>query len=255
MPQNRHMVMNRDASPAIHAVIPAAGHGSRAGSAQPKQFRHVAGQTLLAHTLQALAGVHRLAHICVVLAPGERFEDLPDGRFVTADCGGPTRAVSVLNGLDHVLRTGATPADWVLVHDAARCLVRPEWVQALIDAVLAANHGLRRDDPPQPAVGGLLALPAADTLKRADERGRVRATVPRSDMWLAQTPQMFPLGLLRAALAQALDAQPDAVTDEASAMEMAGHQPLLVPGHPFNIKVTWPEDFALAEALLKDRTA
>ncbi|MFG5409762.1 2-C-methyl-D-erythritol 4-phosphate cytidylyltransferase [Piscinibacter sakaiensis] len=152
-----------------------------------------------------------------------------------------TRAWSrVAAGLDGLLERGAAAADWVLVHDAARCLLRPEWVEALIDACLG--------DP----VGGLLALPLADTLKQA--RGdRVLATVERSDKWQAQTPQMFRLGLLREALAASRRAGAPAVTDEASAVEALGHAPKLVPASAENFKLTYPGDFALAERLLATR--
>ena len=139
-------------------------------------------------------------------------------------------------------RAARSPTDWVLVHDAARCLVRPEAVRRLIDEC--------RDD----AVGGLLAMPVADTLKQADAGDRVGATVPRERMWAAQTPQMFRIGALRDAL-RAGFARPDlAITDEASAIEAAGLAPRLVRGDFDNIKVTWPEDFALAERLLRGRS-
>ena len=154
-------------------------------------------------------------------------------------CGGETRRDSVYNGLVAAMAAVAAD-DWVLVHDAARCLVTPAQIDALIDAC--------RDD----AVGGLLALPLADTLKRAED-GRVAATLDRGDKWLAQTPQMFRIGPLAAALRLALQADAAAITDEASAMEAAGLQPLLVRGSAQNFKVTYPEDFALAEAILRSR--
>jgi 2-C-methyl-D-erythritol 4-phosphate cytidylyltransferase len=135
------------------------------------------------------------------------------------------------------LRHGALEDDWVLVHDAARCLLQPAWVDRLIEACLG-------DD-----VGGLLALPLADTLK-AEQAGRVQSTVSRNGKWAAQTPQMFRLGLLRQALAAASRQQEFVVTDESSAVEVLGLQPLLVPGSVENFKVTFPEDFALAERLL-----
>ncbi|WP_043812661.1 IspD/TarI family cytidylyltransferase, partial [Rubrivivax gelatinosus] len=153
-----------------------------------------------------------------------------------ARCGGATRAESVANGLPVLRELGARDDDWVLVHDAARCLLRPEWVDRLIDACLA--------DP----VGGLLALPLADTLK-AEEAGRVADTVPRAGKWAAQTPQMFRIGLLARALAEA----GDQVTDESSAVEALGLAPRLVPGDLENLKVTWPADFALAARLLQTR--
>jgi 2-C-methyl-D-erythritol 4-phosphate cytidylyltransferase len=142
----------------------------------------------------------------------------------------------VAGGLDALVADGGRDDDWVLVHDAARCLVLPSDIERLI-AVCEL-------DP----VGGLLALPVADTLKREVE-GRVAATLERRGVWQAQTPQMFRLGLLRAALAAA----PATVTDEASAVEAMGHAPLLVPGSLENFKLTWPADFALAERLLRTR--
>ena len=195
---------------------------------------------MVLHTLAAFAGVARLTECLVVVAPGDGFLSFDDARTVVAPCGGPSRADSVCNGLAHLLAHGAQAHDWVLVHDAARCLVTPAQIDALIDAC--------RDD----AVGGLLALPLADTLKRAED-GRVAATLDRGDKWLAQTPQMFRIGPLAAALRQALQADAAAITDEASAMEAAGHRPLLVRGSAQNFKVTYPEDFALAEAILRSR--
>jgi len=226
------------AAPRCFALVPCAGTGSRAGSFNPKQYEPVAGQPLVAHTLAALAQVERIEATLVVLAADdEQFEeDLPGlagERLWLAKAGGPTRAETVANGLNELRARGAQPQDWVLVHDAARCLVRPEWVERLIDACW--------DDE----VGGLLALPIADTLK-GEADGRVNATIPRDAKWAAQTPQMFRLGLLAPALAFA----GEQVTDEASAVEALGHAPRLVLGHFENFKVTWPGDFALAERLL-----
>jgi 2-C-methyl-D-erythritol 4-phosphate cytidylyltransferase len=220
----------------LYAVVPCAGTGSRSGAAGPKQYEPVAGRPVVAHTLAALAAVRRLDGVLVVLSPDDdRFEAVvpahpPDWVVRT---GGASRADSVAAGLQALLARGAAPQDWVLVHDAARCLVQPAWVDALIDACL--------DDP----VGGLLALPLADTLKQA-ESGRVVATVDRQGKWAAQTPQMFRLGPLADALART----GSAVTDEASAIEAQGHAPRLVVGHFCNFKVTWPGDFTLAEQLL-----
>src|SRR5690606_22943394 len=158
-----------------------------------------------------------------------------------------SRAESVANGLQELMARGAQSHDWVLVHDAARCLIQADWLQRLIDAC-------ENDE-----VGGLLALPLADTLKAAEPDAiggwRAAQTVERAGKWAAQTPQMFRLGLLLPALPAAL-ADPEtaaAITDEASAIEMLGHQPRLVRGAYENIKVTWPEDFALAERLLSTR--
>ena len=224
------------------ALVPCAGVGERAGLGAPKQYASIEGRALVAHTLDALVRVPRLQATLVVLAPGDtQFESLAGGfdpeRVWAARCGGGTRAASVAQGLAELQRRGAADDDWVLVHDAARCLLRPAWVDRLIDACGGD------------AVGGLLALPLSDTLKQAGQ-GRVQRTLPRADKWAAQTPQMFRLGLLRKALQQA-GAE---VTDEASAVEALGAQPLLVPGELENFKITWPQDFALAARLLATRT-
>ena len=225
-------------SPArLHALIAAAGVGSRAGTSGPKQYELLEGRPLVLHTVAAFAQVRRLASIVVVVAPGDDRLAPGEGWEVVA-CGGPTRAASVARGLEHLARRGASDHDWVLVHDAARCLVRPEWIDALIDA---CEHD---------AVGGLLAQPLTDTLKQ-EEGGRVQGTLARRGKWLAQTPQMFRIGVLRRALAQA----GGDVTDEASAVEALGLQPMLVAGSAQNIKVTWPEDFVLAGAVLRSRQA
>ncbi|MBN8505359.1 MAG: 2-C-methyl-D-erythritol 4-phosphate cytidylyltransferase [Burkholderiales bacterium] len=225
----------------LFALVPAAGSGSRAGQCQPKQYVPIAGRPLLAHTLEALAAVPELTRVAVVLAPEDtRFEQaVPDFEGWVWRTGGATRAASVAAGLQGLRAQGALDADWVLVHDAARCLLRPQWVRALLSAC--------RDD----AVGGLLAQPIADTLKLQQEGAceQVERTVSRERMWAAQTPQMFRLGLLEDALAKA----GEGVTDEASAVERLGHAPRLVRAALENFKVTLPEDFALAEALLKAR--
>ena len=191
---------------------------------------------MVAHTLAALVRVARVTQTLVVLAPGDsQFEAAAPGfKGVVERVGGATRAATVSAGLAALKRRGAHDDDWVLVHDAARCLVQPAWVNRLIDACI--------DD----AVGGLLALPLADTLKSADARGRVSATIDRSSKWAAQTPQMFRLGLLQ----RALQSAGDSVTDESSAIEALGHSPRLVPGHADNFKLTWPEDFERARRLL-----
>ena len=219
------------------ALIPCAGSGSRAGTAIPKQYQPVAGQPMVRHTLAAFAGVARIGRCLVVVAPGDNFLDGLTAPFALASCGGATRAASVRNGLQVLLAQGGARHDWVLVHDAARCLVTPALIDALIDACA------------QDTVGGLLAHRVADTLK-TEAAGRVGATVDRAGKWLAQTPQMFRIG----ALLDALDKAGDAVTDEAGAMEALGHQPLLVPGGAQNFKVTYPDDFALAEAVLHHRS-
>jgi 2-C-methyl-D-erythritol 4-phosphate cytidylyltransferase len=226
------------AEPRYFALVPCAGVGSRAGTAGPKQYESVAGKAVVAHTLAALARIPQLAATLVVLSPDDdQFErHAPQFRGEqawVARCGGATRADTVANGLQALREHGVQAHDWVLVHDAARCLIRPEWVQRLVTECA--------DDE----VGGLLALPLADTLKD-EAQGRVAGTVDRRGKWAAQTPQMFRLGLLAGALAHA----GDGVTDEASAVEALGHQPKLVRGDYENFKLTWPADFALAERLL-----
>jgi len=229
----------RPAAP-CHALLPCAGTGSRAGAAVPKQYEPVAGRPMVLHTLAAFQAVQRIKRCVLVLAPEDFFLSCDDPRILLARCGGNTRAQSVFNGLQVLLDTGANASDWVLVHDAARCLIAPAQIEALIDA---CQHD---------AVGGLLALKLPDTLK-TELDGRVDATVDRCDKWLAQTPQMFRIGDLQAALAAQAHTGFAGVTDEASAMELAGQRPLLVPGSAQNFKVTYPQDFALAEAILRSR--
>ncbi|WHZ11410.1 MAG: 2-C-methyl-D-erythritol 4-phosphate cytidylyltransferase [Burkholderiaceae bacterium] len=226
----------------IFALIPCAGSGSRAvaaagGMPVPKQYRAIAGAPLVCHTLAAFAAVPRLAAVLVVVAPGDQFFEQRDASVLIADCGGVTRAASVFNGLKALRTQGAGADDWVLVHDAARCLVTPAQIDTLIDA---CEHD---------AVGGLLAQPLSDTLQCSDG-DRAVAPLDRSGKWLAQTPQMFRIG----PLAEALRRAGPQVTDEASAMEALGHRPLLVHSSAMNFKVTHAEDFALAEAVLRSRT-
>jgi 2-C-methyl-D-erythritol 4-phosphate cytidylyltransferase len=201
----------------------------------------VAGHPMVMHTLAAFAGVARLAGTLVAVAPGDRYlESHAHPSFFVVDCGGPTRAATVQGGLRALQERGAQADDWVLVHDAARCLVTAEQIDRLID--VCAQDG----------VGGLLAHQLADTLKTSiDGPGgvRVASTVDRSNKWLAQTPQMFRIGPLQEALAKV----GNNVTDEASAMEAMGLHPRLVPGGAQNFKVTYPDDFALAEAVLAQR--
>lgn len=229
-------------APSFHvfALIACAGSGSRAATAQPKQYELVAGQPLVMHTLAAFAAVPAVTRTLVVVAPGDTFF-APTGAaaFAVAHCGGASRVQSVQNGLLALLASGAGPTDWVLVHDAARCLITPAQITRLLAACC-------RD-----AVGGLLALPLADTLK-TEVGGRVASTLSRSCKWLAQTPQMFRIGTLQAALHAATQAGVE-VTDESSAVEFIGLQPQLILGSAQNFKVTYPDDFALAEAVLRGR--
>ena len=214
------------------AILPAGGTGSRFGTERPKQFTLLCGQPLLFHAIQALLQDVRVQAIYVALSP--EYQDFLDweawqGRVHPVSCAGKTRSATVGNALNH-LASELAPSDWVLVHDAARpCLSRLALTR-LLDAVW------------EDAVGGLLAVPVADTLKLAASTGRVAHTVDRRQLWAAQTPQMFRYGMLR----QALQGLPEA-TDEASAMEALGYHPLLVLGDPLNIKVTFPEDRLLAQ--------
>ena len=229
-------------TPRCFALLPCAGSGARAGGVVPKQYQSVAGVPMVRHTLAAFLAVARIARVLVVVAPGDDTLQAPDAAYSIAACGGATRAQSVFNGLAALRDQGAGADDWVLVHDAARCLVTPALIDALIDACLPD------------AVGGLLALPLADTLKSATGT-RAVATLERADKWLAQTPQMFRVGALHAALVAHAAQGFAGITDEASAVEAAGQRPLLVRGSAQNFKVTYPEDFALAEAVLRSRSA
>lgn len=224
-----------------HALIPCAGSGSRSGRAGPKQYELLAGRRLVDHTLDAFLALQQLASVTLVVSPEDDSSFCDDPRLQVLHVGGSTRAASVHNGIRALLASGVSEQEWVLVHDAARCLLTPQQIETLILACC--------DD----AVGGLLALPLPDTLKSARHGAgspRVTATLLRDDKWLAQTPQMFRLGELEHALARAEANAYAGITDEASAIEAQGGSPLLVRGSAQNFKVTYPEDFALAEALL-----
>jgi 2-C-methyl-D-erythritol 4-phosphate cytidylyltransferase len=221
----------------IWFVIAAAGAAMRFGGSIPKPYLRVGGLTLLEHALRALLAVPRVAGGVVVVARGDRrYARLPAAlrrRFVIA-AGGATRARSVLNGL--IAIAGAEDPDWVLVHDAARPCLPQRDVERLVSSC--------RGDP----VGGLLATPVTDTLKRMGRQRRSLGSVPRARLWRAQTPQMFRYGTLRSALARSLD-EGFEPTDEATAIERLGLRPRLVEGSPLNVKVTSPSDLTLAQAI------
>jgi 2-C-methyl-D-erythritol 4-phosphate cytidylyltransferase len=223
------------------AVVPAAGSGRRMGSTTAKQYLPLRGRPLLAHALAPLLDCRRIEAVVLVVAPDDtRWQSsIASGPRLLIATGGPERCHSVLNGLE-ALADRAAAEDWVLVHDAARPCLPAADVEALFEQL------------EQDAVGGLLALPLADTLKRVDDQHRVADTVPRDGLWRALTPQMFRYGLLSTALAAAIDSG-EHVTDEAAAMELAGHRPALVAGSGANLKVTTPADLALAEAVLRAR--
>jgi 2-C-methyl-D-erythritol 4-phosphate cytidylyltransferase len=224
----------------IFALIPAAGSGTRVASDAPKQYLPLAGRTMLWHAVRAVC-VPRVETVFVVLAPGDRAFAAQDwsafhGRLEPLYCGGETRRDSVYNGL--VAAMGAIEADdWMLVHDAARpCLPRKDL------------ENLMRETESD-AVGGILGLPIAETVKQAADN-RIQSTEDRSKLWLAQTPQMFRAGLL----AEALQRARGTPTDEAAAVEQMGLKPRLVTGSRENLKVTWPEDLAIAESILQLRS-
>ena len=224
------------------ALIAAAGAGMRFGGGLPKQYVPLAGAPLLRRSIDALNDSVVLEAVFVVLAPGDKLyaELVGEVRGVEAlYCGGPTRAESVKNGLAAIGRH-AEAEDWVLVHDAARPCIDATSLNRLL-------HELE-DEP----VGGLLAVPLADTLKRAETGTGLRAmsTEAREGLWCAQTPQMFRYAILQHAFRNADCAK---ITDEAQAVEALGVKPRLVHGSPSNIKVTYPEDVALAEAILAQR--
>ena len=221
------------------ALVPAAGTGSRMGGSIPKQYGLLAGEPMIRHALRALCGFDAIDRVYVVIAPEDAWWEAFDWsefapRLEVVRAGGETRALSVINGLKAI---AASPDDWVMVHDAARpCLDR--------EALSRLVSGIGEGD-----VGGLLALPVADTLKRDGGSGLVVETVPRAGLWQAQTPQMFRYGLLLEALSRA----PRDQTDEAGAVEALGLAPRLVEGSPANFKVTYPRDVAFAELILASR--
>ena len=221
--------------PSFVALIPAAGVGARMGGKIPKQYALVAGKPMLQHVVDTFSTAPDIDHTYVVVSEGDEYISdlsLPDCCTVLR-CGGDTRQASVTNGL-HAIADAVDPDDWVLVHDAAR----PGLTVELIDKLIA----FVKDDE----VGGLLALPVVDTIKRSNGHGRAEQTVARDMLWAAQTPQMFRHQKLLQALQNVKD-----ITDEASAMEALGLHPKLVEGSARNFKVTQPEDLLIAELHLK----
>jgi len=220
----------------FHALVPAAGFGARMGNELPKQYLDLAGHPMLYYALTTLCACPHISTVFVVLAPDDEFFKRYDwshcaDKLEPLYCGGATRAESVANGL---LASELEADDWVLVHDAARPCLTQAHLSKLINEL--------RDD----AVGGILAVPVADTLKRADAQQRIACTESREGLWQAQTPQMFRAGLLAQALLRC-----HSVTDEASAIEALGLQPKLVASDSTNFKVTYPQDIRLAELLLQ----
>ena len=223
----------------VWAVVPAAGVGRRFAGDRPKQYVELGDRPVIAHVVARLAAVPGVAGIVAAVAPGDPWwNEIAEGFRVPVAtvAGGAERRDSVLAALDY-LATVAGDLDLVMVHDA----VRPCVEVADVERVVAAARG-------EPG-GAILAAPVSDTLKRAGPGGSIAGTVDRARLWRAFTPQVFPLSRLRAALRSAVE-DGSAVTDEAQAMERAGARPLLVEGSPGNIKITRPEDLAIARALL-----
>jgi 2-C-methyl-D-erythritol 4-phosphate cytidylyltransferase len=220
-------------------LVPAAGSGSRFGTAGPKQYSALRGKPMLYHSVERLLAAPGVEVVFVVLAPADtEFRDHDwsafGERLAPLYCGGASRRDSVLNGLV-AAASAVEPNDWMLVHDAARpCLGRTELLRLIQEA--------GKDE-----VGGILAVPVSDTVKRADEKGRIVRTEPRDRLWQAQTPQMFRHDMLLRALRQI-----EHVTDEAAAVEALGYRPKLVEGSTRNLKVTFPADMEIAERLLED---
>ncbi len=228
----------------LFALIPAAGSGSRIAGEAPKQYLPIGGKPMLWHAIRAVC-VPQVESVFVVLAPGDRAFARHDwsafkGKLEPIYCGGETRRDSVYNGIV-AAASAVEPDDWLLVHDAARPCLSKKDLKSLIAEC--------KDDE----VGGILAIPVSETVKKAgkDEAGvqRIASTEDRAQLWLAQTPQLFRAGLL----AQALQQAKGPVTDEASAIEQMGLRPRLVAGSRENLKVTYPEDLAMAESILGRR--
>lgn len=221
----------------VYAFIPAAGVGSRMQADHPKQYLSLLGRTVAEHTLHTLTHHPKVKAVVVGVAKDDPYwPQLPQLTQVITVEGGHTRAETVLKGLEY-LRKSAAPEDWVLVHDMARPCLHP----TDIDALLACTH-------PE---GAILGIPVADTLKKLQGH-HIETTLERTQIWRAFTPQFFPIQLLYQALRAALAAGVE-VTDEASAVEWFGGKPRMIRGRSDNIKITWPEDLALAEYYLQQQ--
>jgi len=245
------MDSGNQSSKKCHALLPTAGTGSRLGGELPKQFQQLAGKPMLAYAIEAFLQCPQVQSVWIGVSPG--FIDNPILKKISQDnksihflpTGGPTRQETVRNTLASMLKTGISEDDWVMVHDAARPGLTPELIEKLISAVKLSKSG------------GLLAMRLADTLKKADldsviagNLPHVEKTISREHLWQAQTPQMFGLKVLHEALSDAIRLEAD-VTDEASAMELAGFKPLLIEGATRNIKVTHPADWDLMQIVLQ----
>jgi 2-C-methyl-D-erythritol 4-phosphate cytidylyltransferase len=245
----------RDILSSCHAILPTGGSGSRMGGTVPKQFRVLAGKPMLAFALEALIATPEIESIWIGVSPSMHaagdfaaFQESNSALLNTKPnyflpTGGPSRQETVLNTLQSMLDADVPGEDWILVHDAARPGITSESIQDLIHGVLDADTG-------SPLHGGILAMPAADTLKQAAASGQwIEGTISREAVWQAQTPQMFRLRDLYAALESAVSDRA-AVTDEASAVERLGGKPILIKGSTRNFKVTHQADWDLMELVL-----
>ena len=226
--------------PEIHALIPAAGRSVRFGGTTLKQYAHLAGAPVIANSIEAVSRHPAVCSVTVALAEDDGiFDELvrPSWPDIRTTIGGDSRARTVLNGLE-AIREDKPGCEWVLVHDAARPCLSKNALYRLLEEGLASEDG------------AILACPVSDTLKWASDDGQIERTIDRSRCWSAQTPQLFPLNRLASNLVGALHAG-EHPTDEAAAMERAGARPLLVRGNPSNIKITGPDDLALAEFILQ----
>jgi len=227
----------------IWVVIPAAGVGKRMESDTPKQYLKLNNKTVIEHTLSVFDKHDSISEIVVSISEGDEYWaalDFELSKPLHIATGGKERCDSVLNGLKYLENKAAADDDWVLVHDAARPCLRHEDLTLLIDS-------LREHD-----VGGILAIPVRDTMKRSLDNNEIKETVERENLWHALTPQMFRFGLLMDSIEAALN-KDIMITDEASAIELAGFHPLLVEGHADNLKITRPEDLALAAFFLSQQ--
>lgn len=224
----------------VHALIPAAGRGTRYGGDMLKQYLPILGKAVMTHSIRVFQYHPMVSSVTVILAEDDQLFESAVGlaaASVARVTGGETRAESVRNGLAY-LAEHYSESDWVLVHDAARPCLSNKSLDRLLE------QGLPSPD------GAILAMPVADTLKRSGESNVIMSTEDRRGLWAAQTPQLFRVGMLAAAIDRARDAGCE-LTDEASAMEFAGYHPKLVMGTAANIKITHAGDLAIAEALLK----
>ena len=227
-------------TPRVHALIPAAGRGTRYGGARLKQYLPVCGKAVLAHSIRAFQFHPLIAGITVILSEDDQLFESAVGSLsavVETVTGGDTRAQSVRNGLRFIMENHPD-SDWVLVHDAARPCLSPECLDNLLE------QGMQSPD------GAILAVPVGDTLKREGDNGEIAATVDRFRLWAAQTPQLFNVGTLAKAI-DAAHAEGCELTDESSAMEFFGARPKLVMGSVANIKITHSGDLVMAEAWLQ----